>query len=43
MCTHHEMSHSAMYSKATMQPRTLQYINHRSISSSEAGRWERVL
>ena len=35
---HHEMSHSATYSTATIQPRTLQYISHRSMSCSEAGR-----
>lgn len=41
--THHETAHSATYSTETMQPSTLQYISHLSISSSEAGRLESVL
>ena len=40
---YHEIAHSATYSTATMQPKILQYISHLSISSSEAGRCERVL
>jgi hypothetical protein len=40
---HQEMSHSARYSTPTTQASTDQYISHRSISSSDAGRWERVL
>jgi hypothetical protein len=40
---HHETSHSARYSTPTTQASTDQYISHRSRSSSDAGRWERVL
>lgn len=41
--THQEISHSATYSMPTITPNTLQYINHRSRSCSEAGRCESVL
>jgi hypothetical protein len=41
--TYHEITHSATYSMPTTKPRTDQYINHRSKSSSDAGRWLRVL
>jgi hypothetical protein len=40
---HHETSHSARYSTPTIHPITDQYINHRSSSASEAGRWLSVL
>lgn len=42
-CAYHETAHSATYSTATIQPKILQYISHRSISSSEAGLCESVL
>ncbi|TFY75629.1 hypothetical protein EWM64_g8384 [Hericium alpestre] len=41
--TDQEIIHSATYSTPTIQPRTDQYMSHRSKSSSDAGRCERVL
>ena len=43
VATHHDTSHSATDSTATMHPSTLQYISHRSSSASFAGRCDKVL
>jgi hypothetical protein len=41
--THQATSHSARYSTPMTHASTDQYINHRSRSSSDAGRWDKVL